>query len=534
MKCTGAPGYGWDMDVIENARMSRPVKTAPRRGAPSADPAALLEMLIDAQPAATLARIRSLVTVSPRLRSTIADRLDDAIAADRQLDAEIDRVATDAARAQETFEKWAAERVDRLLADLAETFAESAGDLAEATVRETGLGHVADKALKNRFASTGIYQSMAAGGAAPDRTRPGGDRGVVDIASPVGVVFGIVPVTNPVATAIFKTLITLKGQNALVLSFHRSAFAVGQLTGAIVRDVLEAHGAPRHLVQVLGLRGSRKATTKLMGHPQISLILATGGAGLVKAAYSSGKPAIGVGPGNAPAWICADADIDRAAQSIVFSKTFDNGLICGAEHNLVVDDRIVDPFVQALERHGAAVLTPDEAHRFTSGAVEARSGMFRRDLVGRTAADIAAAVGIERPERPRLLIVRAGISDLETFYGREKLAPFLSLFAASGEDEGLQISRRILQAEGAGHTAVIHTTNAARVERFARAMPAGRILVNSPAAQGCCGMTTGLERSLTLGCGTFGGNSTTDNVTFRHLMNVKRVAHYLAPAPERR
>src|SRR5262249_26299110 len=176
----------------------------------------------------------------------------------------------------------------------------------------------------------------------------------------------------------------------------RNAFAVGQLTGAIIRDVLDAHGAPPNLVQVLGLRGSRKATTKLMSHPRVSLILATGGGGLVRAAYSSGKPAIGVGPGNAPAWICADADFDHAAQSIVVSKTFDHGLICGAEHNLVVDDRIVEAFVQALERQGAAVLTPDEAQRFASGAVETHSGTFRHDLVGRTAAEIASAAGITR------------------------------------------------------------------------------------------------------------------------------------------
>ena len=510
--------------------LSWPVKSAARASTP--DPAALLDALIDTQPAVTLARIRSLVTGSPRLRSAVADQLEEAIAADRLLDAQIDRIANDAARAQERFEQWAAERIDRMLADLAETFAESARDLADATVRETGLGNVADKALKNRFASLGIYESMGVG-PTPRPVAHNGGRRVAEITSPVGVVFGIVPVTNPVATAIFKTLITLKAQNALVLSVHRNAFAVGQLAGAIIRDVLDSHGAPPNLVQVIGLRGSRKATMKLMSHPRVSLILATGGAGLVRAAYSSGKPAIGVGPGNAPAWICADADLERAAQSIVFSKTFDNGLICGAEHNLVVDDRVVAPFVQALERHGAAVLTLDEAQRFASGAVETPSRALRHDLVGRTAAEIAAAIGITRREAPRLLVVRAGVHDLETFYGREKLAPFLSLFTVSGEDEGLQISRRILQREGAGHTAVIHTTNAARVERFARAMPAGRILVNSPAAQGCCGMTTGLERSLTLGCGTFGGNSTTDNVTFRHLMNIKRVAHHVSGARER-
>jgi acetaldehyde dehydrogenase / alcohol dehydrogenase len=504
--------------------MSSPLFSTASAGT-AVDPAAALETLIDGHPVATLALVRSLVDTGLLDRSAVARRLDAAIAADGRLDAEIDRIATGAARAQRTFEKWTDERLDNLLADLAETFAEAATDLASATVRETGLGNVQDKALKNRFASLGIYESLT-GRAAPNAP-PAGDRRVTEVASPVGVVFGIVPVTNPVATAVFKMLIALKARNALILSFHREAFAVGQLTGAIVRDVLEAHSAPADLVQVLGLRGSRAATRKLMSHPQVSLILATGGAGLVKAAYSSGTPAIGVGPANAPAWICADADLDRAARAIVDSKSFDYGLICGAEHNLVVDERVAASFVDALERHGAAVLTDDEKQCFETIAVEKPGGAFRRDLVGRPAEAIAAAVGIARPHPPRLLVIRAAASDLDTFYAREKLAPFLSLFTVSGEDEGLRVSRRILEGEGAGHTAIIHTTNAARVDRFARAMPAARILVNSPAAQGCCGMTTGLERSMTLGCGTFGGTSTTDNVTYRHLLNIKRVAYHV-------
>ena len=520
------------MHFINDDTLSLSTKPATRDGAASGDLTALLGTLIDAQPAATLSRLRSLLTASPRLRAAVADQLDDAMATDRQLDVEVDRIATAAVYAQERFAKWAVERVDRLLADLAETFAEASRDLAEATVRETGLGNVDDKADKNRFASLGIYESLASGPMIGEARRDS-VREVVDIASPIGVVFGIVPVTNPVATAMFKTLIALKAQNALMLSFHRNAFAVGQLTGAIVRDVLEAHGAPTNLVQVLGLRGSRKATMKMMRHPAVSLILATGGAGLVTAAYSSGKPAIGVGPGNAPAWICADADLEHAAHSIVTSKTFDNGLICGAEHNLVVDDRSVDAFVRALERNGAAVLAADEAKRFAAAAVDRASASLRGDFIGRTAAEIATAVGVHRPEPPRLLVVPAALGDVETFYGREKLAPFLSLFTVAGEDEGLQVSRRLLTHEGAGHTAIIHSTNAARIERFAQAMPAGRILVNSPAAQGCCGMTTGLERSLTLGCGTFGGNSTTDNITYRHLVNVKRVAHYVEPGTGR-
>src|SRR5262249_20789381 len=188
--------------------------------------------------------------------------------------------------------------------------------------------------------------------------------------------------------------------------------------------------------------------------------------------------------------------------------------------------------VQALERNGAAVLTADEADRFASAVLDSR-GNFRSDLVGRSAEVIAAMVGIGRLRLPRLLVVRCAANQLPTFYGREKLAPFLSLFTVCGEDEGLRLSRRILLGGGAGHTAVIHTTNAARIERFARSMPAGRILVNSPAAQGSCGMTTGLEPSMTLGCGTYGGNSTTDNITYRHLQNIKRVARYVEPGKKR-
>jgi acetaldehyde dehydrogenase/alcohol dehydrogenase len=271
----------------------------------------------------------------------------------------------------------------------------------------------------------------------------------------------------------------------------------------------------------------RKITRRFMTHPKVSLILATGGPGLVKAAYSSGTPAIGVGPGNAPALICADADLDAAARAIIMSKSFDNGLICGAEHNLVVDARVVAPFIGALEQHGAAVLTPGEERDFYLQSVEGKTGELRRAVIGKSAEVIAKVIGITRPYPIRLLVIPTK-TVVHGFYASEKLAPVLSMFTVSGEEDGLKLCRSLLQSVGAGHTAVIHSSNAARVERFARTMPAGRILVNTPAAQGCCGMTTGLECSLTFGCGTFGGNSTTDNVTFRHLLNIKRVAHNLA------
>jgi acyl-CoA reductase-like NAD-dependent aldehyde dehydrogenase len=437
---------------------------------------------------------------------------------------DIDMLVARASRAQEILENWTEEHVDRLLHAIATTMADAAEPLAIAAVDETGFGNVGDKTMKNRFASLDIYDSIV-GRTAHGVLASDPDRRVTEVASPVGVVFGVVPVTTPVATAVFKTMISIKARNALIMSFHHRACRVGAMTGSLIRRVLVSHGAPADLVQWLDGRVDREATRRLMSHPGVALVLATGGAGLVRAAYSSGKPAIGVGPGNAPAWICADADAGEAARAIVSSKAFDNGLICGAEHNLVVDERVRRRFVEALEQEGAAVLASDEERRFVANAIDVESQSLRSGLIGRSPEVLAAAAGITRPYRIRLLVVPANRMQLDGWHAREKLAPLLSMFTVVSDDEGLNVCRTLLRVEGAGHTAIIHTTDRARVERFAVAMPAGRILVNVPGAQGCCGIATGLDCSMTLGCGTFGGNSTTDNVTYRHLLNIKRIAY---------
>jgi acyl-CoA reductase-like NAD-dependent aldehyde dehydrogenase len=503
-------------------------------GAPS-DLQTVLERLVEVDVLSAIALVRGLgAAAAPEAHVTAEAYLTTALAEERQLESEVDAMVARARAAQAAFEHWTDERVDDLLRDLAETFAARAEDLARATVQETGLGNVRDKTEKNRFASLAVYQSIA-GKPAQGPIGERANRRITELASPVGVVLGVVPVTNPVATAIFKTLIALKSRNALILSFHRRALGLARTVGDLVRRELAAHGAPVDLVQWPEQRADRRLTRKLMSHEGVSLILATGGPGLVRAAYASGTPAIGVGSGNAPAWICADADLARAARAIVASKTFDNGLICGAEHNLVVDDRVVEPFTEALERIGAAVLTPAETDRVAPFLVDAERASIRREFIGQSAARIAAAVEIRRTYDIRLLVLPVRFAGSADPYAREKLAPILSLFAVAGEDEGLRLGRALLENDGAGHTAAIHTTNLARIERFARAMPASRILVNTPAAQGCCGSTTGLDCSMTLGCGTFGGGSTTDNVTYRHLLNVKRVAHHIErrdrPAP---
>ena len=491
-----------------------------------ADIPALLDHLAETQPTVALAIAHALGSESmPALRPTVR-RVTEVLESDACLDEEIEFIVSRAVTAQETFENWSDDRIDALLFELSRLFAENAEQLAAATVRETGMGKVTDKTIKNRFASQTVYQSLAG------RTAQGPlsfdvARRVTEIAGSMGVVFAVAPVTSPIATAIFKTLITLKGRNALILSFPHQALGVGQLAGGMVRDVLAEHGAPAALVQWVQLRGNRKATRRFMGHPKVAMVLATGSAGLVRAAYSSGTPAIGVGPGNAPAWICADADLDQAARLIVSSKTFDNGLICGAEHNLVVDDRVLHPFSEALKKYGAAVLVQDEEPRFYRRGIHPQSRRLRREFIGQSADVIAALIGIPRPYAIRLLVAPVGEAALTDFYGGEKLAPILSMFVASGEDHGLRLCRSLLKKAGAGHTAIIHSSNAARIDRFARQMPASRILVNAPGSQGCCGMETGLECSMTLGCGTYGGNSTNDNVTYRHLLNIKRIAHRL-------
>jgi acyl-CoA reductase-like NAD-dependent aldehyde dehydrogenase len=277
-------------------------------------------------------------------------------------------------------------------------------------------------------------------------------------------------------------------------------------------------------VQVVQQTG-RKVTRRFMAHPKVSLVLATGGPGLVQAAYSAGKPAIAVGPGNTPVLIAADADLDRAARSIVASKAFDNGLGCGAEHNLVADACVVAPFLGLLERHGAAVLTPGEERDFFAECVEGKCGDLRRDLVGQSAELIARTVGIQRPYPIGLLVIPAA-ARVEGPYAGEKLAPVVSLFTVRSEDEGLMLCRALLDAGGPGQTAVVHSTSATLVERFACAMRASRILVNAPAAACWRGTRTGIEDLSR--CGVADGNGGIDNATWRRMVHITRVAHGVA------
>ncbi len=443
-------------------------------------------------------------------------------------DSEVDELIDQALEAQKVIADWPEDKIDALLTAIAQGFAEKAQEHAELAVRVTRMGNVHDKTAKNNLAALGVLESLlgrpASGIVARDQ-----DRLVHDFAAPVGIVFGMIPITNPVATAVFKALICIKSRNALILSFHRTARDVAEEVGPLVQQILRSEGAPEHLVQWVRHRSSRKKTELFMQHDKVSLILATGGASMVKAAYSSGTPALGVGPANAPALICSDADADQAAASVVLSKSFDNGLICGAEHNLVVVASIRDAFVNSLQEQGAAVLDAEETARFTEKAVLADGSSFRRRLIGKDPSYVAEFTSIQRDYPIRLIVVPTKGVHSENIYAREKMIPVLSLFTVEDEQQGMEISAQLLQLEGIGHTAIIHSKNDAWVQQYSRLMPASRILVNSPGSHGVVGLTSGLIPSLTLGCGTFGNNSTTDNVTYTNLLNIKRVAYLREP-----
>ncbi len=438
------------------------------------------------------------------------------------VDQDTNQMIEKAQKAQKAFASWSEERVDALLKDIAESINSRAEELAVANVEQTKIGVAADKVIKIGFATLGVYQALkglSAAGFVDDFKE-----NVNEIACPVGVILGLIPVTNPVSTIAFKTLICLKGRNSLILSCHLDSLKLGKQTCDIIRSVLEKHGAPVDLVQTIWQHSSRQKTLMFMKHPGVSMILATGDSSMVKAAYSSGTPAIGVGPGNAPVLVCKDADIAKAAKNVIAGKSFDNGVICGSENNLVVVSDVLPEFIRQLESNGAIVLTADEKMRFTPLVIDNESAALKKSLVGKSARFIADQTGIRPGQDIRLIVVPIRSDESKGPYAHEKLAPIVSLSTVKDEDEGINLCKQILINQGLGHTAVIYTQNRELMKRFGHEIEASRILVNVPASFGCVGIGSGLTPSFTLGCGTFGGTSTTDNVTYTHLLNIKRLS----------
>ncbi|MGE5587140.1 MAG: acetaldehyde dehydrogenase (acetylating), partial [Clostridia bacterium] len=429
-----------------------------------------------------------------------------------------------AAEARVKLASFSQEQVDRIVAKMADAGRAHARALAKMAVEETGFGVYEDKITKNLFASERVYEAIrdlrTVGVIRCDRSRR-----VAEIAEPVGVVVALVPSTNPTSTVIYKSMISLKARNPIVFSPHPSACRCSCQAAQVMADAAAAAGAPRGAIQCL-VHPTKQATDELMRHPDTALILATGGSAMVRAAYSAGKPAYGVGPGNVPAFIERTADIKRAVSDIFSSKTFDNGTICASEQAIVTESVIEDKVVEEVKAQGGHFLTDAEAAAL-SKTVVTPGGNINPSIVGRSAVTIAKMAGLSVPDGTRVLVARLSGVGPQHPLSKEKLSPILAFYVEPDWQAACERCIEILEFGGIGHTLVIHSRNPVVIREFAMKKPVFRILVNTPSSQGAIGATTGLDPALTLGCGTWGGSITADNVGPLHLVNVKRVAYGL-------
>ena len=435
-----------------------------------------------------------------------------------------------ARKAQDTLMDFTQEQVDHIIDMMREAGEANSARLAMMAVSETGMGNYADKYFKNYFASRTVYDFIK-----PMKTvgiiREDYEQKIWEIAEPVGVIAGVIPTTNPTSTVIYKAMIALKSRNAIVFSPHPTAVRCTNEAAKIMHQAAVAAGAPEGVIGCIE-NVSMGATIELMKHPSVAMILATGGSALVKTAYSSGKPALGVGPGNVPAFVERSADLAKSAEYIVMGKTFDNGTICASEQAIVAEECIADELITHLKRHGAHFLDPEEVQKVSSVVMLGNGGVNPK-VVGKDPKFIAQLAGISIPEQTKCLVAPLSGVGLKWPLSYEKLTTVLGFYRVADWHEGCERCLELLELGGVGHSLVIHSNNEEIVREFALKKPVNRILVNTPAAMGGVGATTGLAPSFTLGCGTWAGSSVSENVTPLHLLNIKRVAWHLG-IPERR
>jgi len=426
--------------------------------------------------------------------------------------------------AQKKYAEYSQEQVDIIFRHAAQAANENRIKLARLAVEDTGMGVFEDKVIKNHFASEFIYNKYA-----NDKTcgivEEDEDAGIIKIAEPIGIIAGIIPTTNPTSTAIFKSLIALKTRNAIIFSPHPRAKRCTIETAKIMLKAAVDAGAPEHIIGWID-EPTVELSAALMQHPDVNLTLATGGPGMVKAAYSSGKPAIGVGAGNTPAIIDETCHLKMAVNSVLLSKSFDNGMICASEQSVIVVDEIYDAVKKEFTLRGAHILTAGEKEKVA--AVIMKGGRVNPDIVGQSAARIAEMAGIKVQPETKVLIGEIKKIAKDESFAHEKLSPVLAMLKAKNFDDATRIAREQIELEGMGHTAVLYTDqgNQDRIHAYGQMMKTGRVLVNMPASQGAIGdiYNFRLEPSLTLGCGSWGGNAISENVGVKHLLNTKTVA----------
>ncbi|OJG14664.1 aldehyde-alcohol dehydrogenase [Enterococcus canintestini] len=440
-------------------------------------------------------------------------------------DVVIDELAAKANEAAKQMENFTQEQVDKIVHEMAMAALDKHMPLAKMAVEETGRGIVEDKAIKNMYASEYIWNSIkhdkTVGIIGEDK-----QKGLIEVAGPVGVVAAVVPTTNPTSTTIFKAMISLKTANAVIFSFHPSAQECSKEAARIVRDAAIAAGAPENCIQWIEKEHSSiEATQKLMNHPGVAIVLATGGPGMVKSAYSTGKPALGVGAGNVPAYIEKTAKIKRAVNDVIVSKTFDNGMICASEQGVIVDKEIYAAVKAEFEAHQCYVVKKSELKKLEDAVMNEGKYAVNPAIVGHPATEIAKLAGIKVPEGTKMLIAELDGVGADYPLSREKLSPVLAMMKAQSTEHGFDLAQGMLELGGLGHTAVIHTENEDLQLQYGLKMKACRILVNSPSAEGGIGnIYNEMIPSLTLGCGSYGRNSVSKNVSAINLINVKTIA----------
>ena len=435
----------------------------------------------------------------------------------------IDELATKANVALKAMEDFTQEQVDHIVHQMAMAALDQHMPLAKMAVEETGRGIYEDKAIKNMYASEYIWNNIK-----HDKTvgviNKDEQTGLMEIAEPVGVVCGVTPTTNPPSTTIFKSLIALKTRNPIVFAFHPSAQKCSAEAARIVRDAAIAAGAPENCIQWIE-QPSIDATSALMNHPGIAIVLATGGAGMVKSAYSTGKPALGVGPGNVPAYIEKTAKVKRAVNDLIVSKSFDNGMICASEQAVIVDKEIYASVKAEFEAHNVYFVKPNELQKLEDAVMNEGKYAVNPAIVGNSAEKIAELAGISVPKGTKILVAELEGAGPEYPLSREKLSPVLAMMKSNNAEHAFELCEAMLNLGGLGHTAVIHTEDEELQVAFGLRMKACRILVNTPSAEGGIGnIYNEMIPSLTLGCGSYGKNSVSKNVSAINLINIKTVA----------
>ena len=435
---------------------------------------------------------------------------------------EVRDLIAEAKTAQQQLAKMDQQQIDAICKAIADAAYQSREELAKMASQETGFGLWQDKVIKNTFASSFVWdyiKDMKTVGVLNEDH----ERKLVDIAVPVGVIAGLIPSTNPTSTVIYKALVSIKAGNSIVFSPHPNALKSILETVRIITAAAQAAGCPAGAIGCM-TQPTIQGTDALMKHKDTSLILATGGSAMVKAAYSSGTPAIGVGPGNGPAFIERSANIQQAVKHIMDSKTFDNGTVCASEQSIIVEDGNKGNVMDELSRQGAYFLPKGDAEKLEKFIMRA-NGSMNPAIVGKSVETIAQLADIKVPQGTRVLVAKETRVGKIAPYSREKLAPILAFYTVNNWEEACELAMDILYNEGAGHTMMIHSQDEKIIREFALKKPVSRVLVNTPGALGGIGATTNMAPALTLGCGAVGGSSTSDNISPENLFNIRRLAY---------